>query len=164
MADPGFCPGGCANSKNCYYFSKFCQKLHENERIWTPGGRASLAPPLDPSMLNMNYCRFQLGMLAALGTILQAGVGWNVHDLYWMVGLWNRDIYGRYATQTIFTNLLLKLGITLWPSLCYEPTGILGTTELGAQSIVMQTEVVCYMVGILNLQISLLSKLSPKCL
>ena len=47
MADPGFSPGGGANSQNCYYFSHFCRKLHENERIWTPrGGRASLAPPL----------------------------------------------------------------------------------------------------------------------
>ena len=36
VADPGFPPGGCANSQNCYYFSNFCQKLHENERIWTP--------------------------------------------------------------------------------------------------------------------------------
>ena len=40
-------PGGGANSQKCYYFSIFCRKLHENERIWTPrGGRASLAPPL----------------------------------------------------------------------------------------------------------------------
>ena len=31
-------PRGCANSQNCYYFSNFCQKLHENERIWTPTG------------------------------------------------------------------------------------------------------------------------------
>ena len=47
VADPGFSPGGGANSQNCYYFSHFCRKLHENERIWTPrGGRASLAPPL----------------------------------------------------------------------------------------------------------------------
>ena len=48
VADPGFSPGGCANSQNCYYFSNFCQKLHENERIWTPrgGGGASLVPPL----------------------------------------------------------------------------------------------------------------------
>ena len=47
MADPGFSPGGGANSQNCYYFSHFYRKLHENERIWTPrGGRASLAPPL----------------------------------------------------------------------------------------------------------------------
>ena len=30
--------GGCTNSQNCYYFSNFCRKLHENERIWTPGG------------------------------------------------------------------------------------------------------------------------------
>ena len=29
-----FSPGGCANSQNRYYFSNFCQKLHENERIW----------------------------------------------------------------------------------------------------------------------------------
>ena len=47
VADPGFSPGGGANSQNCYYFSHFCRKLHENERIWTPrGGRASLASPL----------------------------------------------------------------------------------------------------------------------
>ena len=46
VADSGFSPGECANFQNCYYFSKFCRKLHENERIWTPGGRASLAPPL----------------------------------------------------------------------------------------------------------------------
>ena len=47
VADPGFSPGGGANSQKCYYFSIFCPKLHENERIWTPrGGGASLAPPL----------------------------------------------------------------------------------------------------------------------
>ena len=28
----------------------FCRKLHENERIWTRGWRASLAPSLDPPM------------------------------------------------------------------------------------------------------------------
>ena len=50
VADPGFSPGGCANSQNCYYFSNFCRKLHENERIWTPRSGASLAPPLDPPM------------------------------------------------------------------------------------------------------------------
>ena len=46
VADRGFSPGGCANSQNCYYFSNFCQKLHENERIWTPrgGGRVPGAP------------------------------------------------------------------------------------------------------------------------
>ena len=57
VADPGFSPGGCANSQNCYYFSNFCQKLHENERIWTPGGGAPLTPPLDPPML---CCKYQL--------------------------------------------------------------------------------------------------------
>ena len=39
-------PQGGANSQNCYYFSHFCRKLHENERIWTPrGGRVPGAPP-----------------------------------------------------------------------------------------------------------------------
>ena len=52
VADPGFSPGGCANSQDCYYFSNFCQKLHENERIWSPrgGGAHPLRPPLDPPM------------------------------------------------------------------------------------------------------------------
>ena len=32
--------------------STFCRKQHENERIWIRGGgRASLAPPLDPPMV-----------------------------------------------------------------------------------------------------------------
>ena len=42
--------GGGANSQKCYYFSIFCRKLHENERIWTPGGRP-WRPPLDPPMV-----------------------------------------------------------------------------------------------------------------
>ena len=53
VADPGFSPGGCANFQNCYYFSNFCRKLHENERIWTPGGGGGARPwppPLDPPM------------------------------------------------------------------------------------------------------------------
>ena len=51
VADPGFSPGGGANSQNCYYFSHFCRKLHENERIWTPrGGARPWRPPLDQPM------------------------------------------------------------------------------------------------------------------
>ena len=52
MADPGFPRGGGANSPGTptYEFAKFSQKLHEIESIWTPGGRASLAPPLDPPL------------------------------------------------------------------------------------------------------------------
>ena len=38
VADQRFPKGGGANSQNCYYFAIFCQKLHENERIWTRGG------------------------------------------------------------------------------------------------------------------------------
>ena len=34
-----------------YDFAKFSQKLHEIERIWTPGGGASLTPPLDPKLV-----------------------------------------------------------------------------------------------------------------
>ena len=42
MADPGFPRGGGANSPGggapTYNFAKISQKLHEMERIWTPGG------------------------------------------------------------------------------------------------------------------------------
>ena len=46
VADPGFQQGGGANSQNCYYFAIFYQKLHENERIWTPRGGAHPWHPL----------------------------------------------------------------------------------------------------------------------
>ena len=57
VADPGFPRGGGTNSPRggggapTYHFAKFSQKLHEIERIWAPGGGASLAPPLDPPVL-----------------------------------------------------------------------------------------------------------------
>ena len=40
VADPGFPRGGGANSPGApkYDVSKFSQKLHEIERIWTPRG------------------------------------------------------------------------------------------------------------------------------
>ena len=37
LADPGFTRGGCANSQIGIILSIFCQKLYENERMWTPG-------------------------------------------------------------------------------------------------------------------------------
>ena len=43
VADPGLPRGGGANSPGgapTYDFAKFSQKLHEIERIWTPGGGA----------------------------------------------------------------------------------------------------------------------------
>ena len=48
-------PRGGANSQKYYYFSIFCRKLHENERIWTPrgGARPWCPPPLDPPMESM---------------------------------------------------------------------------------------------------------------
>ena len=49
VADPGFPRGGGANSPGVgaptYDFTKFCQKLHEIERIWTPGGARLSRPP-----------------------------------------------------------------------------------------------------------------------
>ena len=37
-----------------YYFVIFCQKLHENEIIWTSRGGVSLEPPsLDPPMMTI---------------------------------------------------------------------------------------------------------------
>ena len=56
MADLGFPRGGGANPKGggapTYYLANFSGKLHENEEILGQrGGRASLAPPLDPPLL-----------------------------------------------------------------------------------------------------------------
>ena len=47
MADPGFSPGGGAPTPKVgarTYF--FCRKLHENERILTPGGARIPGAPL----------------------------------------------------------------------------------------------------------------------
>ena len=65
VADPGFLPGGGANSPGgapTYDFAKFSQKLHEIERIWTPGGGARpkfyyVDPPL--VHVNCNKISFQ---------------------------------------------------------------------------------------------------------
>ena len=40
-----FPQGVLPTSKIATIFQIFAEKLHENERIWTPRGRASLAPP-----------------------------------------------------------------------------------------------------------------------
>ena len=62
VADPGFPRGGGANSRGggapTYDFAKYSQKLHEIERIWTPGGGARLKfyyvdPPLH--LLNLTF-------------------------------------------------------------------------------------------------------------
>ena len=37
-----------------YYLPKFSQKLYENEEILAEGGRASLAPPLDPPLQTLD--------------------------------------------------------------------------------------------------------------
>ena len=54
-------PRGGANSQKCYYFSIFCRKLHENERIWTPGGGGARPwrPPLDPPMVKIILAKIQ---------------------------------------------------------------------------------------------------------
>ena len=46
VADPGFPLSGGDNSQVDVILQILCRKLHENERIWTPRGRAFLAPPL----------------------------------------------------------------------------------------------------------------------
>ena len=53
VADPGFPRGGGANSPGgapTYDFAKFSQKVHEIERIRTPGGARPSHPPLDPPL------------------------------------------------------------------------------------------------------------------
>ena len=44
VADPGFSRGGCTHSQIGIILSIFCRKLHENERMWTPGERVPGAP------------------------------------------------------------------------------------------------------------------------
>ena len=57
VADPGFPRGGGANSPGegmpRYDFAKFSQKLHEIERIWTPGegGASKILLCRDPPLL-----------------------------------------------------------------------------------------------------------------
>ena len=46
VADSGFSRGGCANSQIGIILQFFCRKLHENERIWTPGGEEVPGAPL----------------------------------------------------------------------------------------------------------------------
>ena len=53
MADPGFPRGGAPT----YNFAKFSPKLHETERIWTPGGARVPRAPLDPSMKLAHFTR-----------------------------------------------------------------------------------------------------------
>ena len=45
VADPGFSPRGALTPKSAIIFQIFCRKLHENERIWTPGERVPGALP-----------------------------------------------------------------------------------------------------------------------
>ena len=65
VPDPGFPPGGGANSWGVeaptYDFAKFPPKLHEIERIWVPGGGARIpAPPLDPPMQVLFYVNYYI--------------------------------------------------------------------------------------------------------
>ena len=48
VADPGFSPGGAPTPKVGVLIYYCCRKLHENERIWTPGGGGARPwrPPL----------------------------------------------------------------------------------------------------------------------
>ena len=48
-------PRGAPTPKVGVLTNFFGRKLHENERIWTPGGRTSLAPPLDPPLKDMHF-------------------------------------------------------------------------------------------------------------
>ena len=38
-------PEGCANSQSGIILQIFCQKLHENEKIWIPGDVPAPSPP-----------------------------------------------------------------------------------------------------------------------
>ena len=48
----------------------FGQKLHENERIWTPGG-SSLASPLDPPLVTVFVHTLKLNLLNCFNTVVK---------------------------------------------------------------------------------------------
>ena len=51
VADPGFSPGGGAPTpKSAIIFQFFAENCMKMKEFGPPGGRASLAPPLDPPM------------------------------------------------------------------------------------------------------------------
>ena len=62
VADLGFSPGGAPTPKVGVLIYYFCRKLHENERIWTPGGaRVPGAPPW------IRQCKYVVTSGAAVG-------------------------------------------------------------------------------------------------
>ena len=83
VADPGFSPGGCANSQNCYYFSNFCQKLHENERIWTPRGARVPGAPLRSA--NAFYYKDVTTKPQVGTTFIRMVNGVNVHEMLFIL-------------------------------------------------------------------------------
>ena len=70
MADPGFSQGGCANSQFEIILQYFCQKLHENERIWTWEGARIPGGPLDLPM-----------KMTEIGQTGMGGRGWGLMSL-----------------------------------------------------------------------------------
>ena len=68
MADLGFPVGGDANPPGdgggapTYDFAKFCEKLHEIEKIVGHGGRSPGVPPLNPPLTPMDTVSFQLAV------------------------------------------------------------------------------------------------------
>ena len=72
VADPAFSPGVRQLPKVLLFF------MHENERIWTPGGRghASLAPPLNPPMRWFGNLKRWPGIKIRLPWINQFGPIW----------------------------------------------------------------------------------------
>ena len=82
MADPGFPRGGGANSPGgapTYDFAKISQKLHEIERICTPGGgRASkilLCRSVTEVVRLLFTASFQFSQLAQLAQFVRVNFG-----------------------------------------------------------------------------------------
>ena len=60
VADPGFSPGGSANSQKCYYFFKFVAKNCMKMKEFGPPRGPSLASPLDPPMMDDTYFIYEV--------------------------------------------------------------------------------------------------------
>ena len=119
--------GGGANSQKCYYFSIFCRKLHENERIWTPGGGARPWRPLGSANDNTiqiqenhggckNVCWRKTSQTEGFDVFKNTFTGMcngknrngkisDVYRRFW--NSWNRETTRLHTDRELFSNDLL---------------------------------------------------------
>ena len=98
VADPGFSPGGCANSQKCYYFSIFFPKTAWKWKNLDPqGGARPWRRPLDPPMAMFGHtCH------------------WRIQDFPERRQLRKWDYFANFLPKTAWKWKNFDLGLHLW--------------------------------------------------